>query len=300
MTKRIRFAGYQPERSVHTRAARTLGAAVYGAFTVEITAQITSTGRAAADLLAMTECGEIDMCYFASSYLARRVPELGVLDLPFAGADRDAIWRRLDGDAGRMLADAMARRTDLRLLAFWDNGVRHISNGVRPIRHPRDCVGLSIRTLDNTFHQAVFAAMGLSPRFIDVKDLGRAVVEREIDAQENPLTNLVNFDLHKVHRFVSLTGHFCGIALLLANREFVEALTEREMSALREAVRAATLRQREMAAAEDEICLEALKRDGVVIEYAADIDLAAFSQAVHPVVEREQSKLPPAILDAWA
>lgn len=300
MTKRIRFAGYQPERSVHTRAARALGAAVDAAFSVEITAQITSTGRAAADLLAMTECGDIDMCYFASSYLAGRVPELGLLDLPFAGANRDAIWRRLDGDAGRLLAESMARRTDLRLLAFWDNGVRHISNGVRPIRHPRDCAGLSIRTLDNAFHQAVFAAMGFKPRFIDVKDLGRAVVAREIDAQENPLTNLVNFDLHKVHRFVSLTGHFCGIALLLANRGFVEGLGGSGTSVIDEAVRAATLRQRELAAAEDETCLEALMRDGVVIERAAEIDVAAFREAVGPVVAREQAKLPAAILRAWA
>ena len=36
--------------------------------------------------------------------------------------------------------------------------------------------------------------MGFSPVTIDVKDLVRAVETHEVDAQENPLTNTVNFD----------------------------------------------------------------------------------------------------------
>lgn len=297
---KLRFGGYQPERSVHTRAARALGAALGNCFDFELTAEITKAGRAAADLISMTESGELEMCYFASSYLAGRVPELGVLDLPFAGESRLAVWQRLEGEGGRLLADAMARRTGLRIVGFWDNGMRHISNGLRPIRHPRDCAGLSIRTLDNAFHQAVFAALGFSPRFIDVKDLGRAVLTREIDAQENPLTNLVNFDLHKTHRYVSLTGHFAGVALLLANGAFMDALDDARLARLTTPVAGATLQQREFAAQEDEICIAALRADGVHIDTSADIDIAAFKAAVRSAVEDETAKIPPDVIGAWA
>lgn len=296
---KLRFGGYQPERSVHTRAARVLGTALGGTFSFELTAEITKTGRAAADLISMTESGELEMCYFASSYLAGRVPELGILDLPFEGLGRDEIWQRLDGDAGRLLAEGVARQTGLALLGFWDNGVRHISNGVRPIRRPADCAGLSIRTLDNAFHQSVFAALGFAPRFIDVKDLGKAVESREIDAQENPLTNLVNFDLHKTHRFVSITGHFFGVALLLGKRSFVERSSQSERAALLAAVSEATRQQRTFAVQEDEICLKTLRDDGVTIESSETLDLGAFRAAVRPLMERERNKLAPSIVGAW-
>jgi C4-dicarboxylate-binding protein DctP len=303
MMKSLRFGGYQPERSVHTRAARALDAALRertgGAVHLDITAQITTTGRLASDMLTMTESGELDLCYFASSYLAGRIPALGVLDLPFEGADRAAIWRRLDGEAGRLLKAAVARVSGYELLAFWDNGVRHISNGVRAIRHPRDCAGLSIRTLDNTFHQAIFAALGFSPRFIDVKDLGEEVRKRTIDAQENPLTNLINFDIHKTHRFVSLTGQFFGIALVLGNKAALGRLDAAQRATLEHCLAHSTDIQRELAAAEDEVCLQLLQADGVDVVQGRQLDHAAFQACVADVVANETCHLDPALLAAW-
>ncbi len=299
----LRFGGYQPERSVHTRAARELGNALATRLgdrvAFELTPQITTLGHSAADLLALTESGALEMCYFASSYLAARVPELGILDQPFAGADRDALWQRLDGEVGARIKAAVAQRTGYRVLAFWDNGVRHISNAVRPIRHPRDCAGLWIRTLDNAFHQSVFAALGFRPRFLDVKDLGEAVRTKAIDAQENPLTNLVNFDLHKTHRFVSLTGHFHGIALVLGNAAAISRLDEPTRTALDEAITHATQEQRRLAAAEDDDCMRLLHQDGVEVTMPEAIDLAAFRAAVAGIVERANAELDPDLLAAW-
>lgn len=295
----LRFGGYQPERSVHTRAARALGTCLPADVQLDLTAQITTKGHAAADLLSLTEAGDLEMCYFASSYLAGRVPELSVLDLPFAGADRTALWQRLDGRAGDLIKAAVEARTGFTVLAFWDNGVRHISNGVRAIIHPRDCRGLFIRTLDSAFHQALFAALGFSPRFIDVKDLAEAVRTRSIDAQENPLTNLVNFDLHKTHRFVSLTGHFSGIALLLANRAAFGRMSPAERAGVGAAIAEATRLQRELAAREDEECLAILKADGVAVTMPEEIDRAAFAAAVAPVVLQERARLDQALLAEW-
>ena len=39
-------------------------------------------------------------------------------------------------------------------------GFRHITNRTRPIRAPRDCTGLRIRTLDSALHQEIFHALG--------------------------------------------------------------------------------------------------------------------------------------------
>ena len=303
MTGPIRFGGYQPERSVHTRAVRVLereiaaGMGAHAAF--EFTPAIMAKGHAAADLLTLTEGGQLEMCYFASSYLAERVPELSILDLPFQGSDRASIWRRLDGEAGARLKAAVAARTGFEVMAFWDNGIRHVSNAVRPIRTPADCQGLSIRTLDNRFHQAIFSALGFAPRFIDVKDLAESVRTRAIDAQENPLTNIINFEIEKTHRHVSLLGQFFGIALVLANAGFMRDQPPGDRRAIETAVGVATQNQRAFAAEEDAGCLAVLRQSGVAIVEAGDIDEAAFKAAVGDAVARETASIDPALLAAW-
>ena len=92
MTTVIKFAGYRDETSVHTRASRVLAAALErysdGTAKLSFVPDITAEGHRAADLIAMTEAGELDGCYFSTSYLTGRVPDLGVFDQHFAMPDR--------------------------------------------------------------------------------------------------------------------------------------------------------------------------------------------------------------------
>lgn len=275
----LHFAGYQPARSVHTRGLYALRESVarrFGnALGIKVTDSVVSLGRKAADLLSMVESGELDGCYFASSYLAARVPALGVFDQPFQGATREAVFGALDA----VLAQQVAAVTGYRVLGWWDNGIRHISNAVRPIRTPADCVGLKLRTLDNARHQAAFRRCGFVPIFIDPADLARAVADGTVDAQENPLTNLLNFGVQAHHKHVCLTGHLLGIALLLVNRTRYDALAEPLRLALDEAARESEATQRAFAIAEDAACLRLLAEAGVAIIGTEDIDLQAFRAA---------------------
>jgi C4-dicarboxylate-binding protein DctP len=280
----LHFAGYQPARSVHTRGLHALRDAVArragDALTITVTDSIVGQGRKAADLLAMVERGELDGCYFASSYLTSRIPALGVFDEPFQAGSREACFAALDGEIGAALAAQVAAATAYRVLGFWDNGIRHISNGVRPIRTPADCAGLSLRTLDNAMHQDAFRHLGFSPVFIDVADLPGAVADGTVDAQENPLTNMVNFGLHSHHKHVSLTGHLLGIALLLVNRARFAALPMELRNVLDAAARDSEAAQRKQAVAEDADCLELLAKAGVAVIGPEAIDLAGFRASV--------------------
>ena len=295
----IRFGGYQGDASVHTRAMRRfaeeLARACGSDVDIRITQNVTTQGRRADDLFAMVETGELDLCYFASSYLVARVPALGVLDLPFA-ADRARTYARLDSELGARLADAVAANTGYRVLAWWDNGIRHVSNRLRPIRRPEDCRGIRLRTLDNAFHQRVFAALGFVPQYLDVKDLVPAAEAGRVDAQENPLTNLVNFNLHRFHRHASLTAHFHGIAPVLVNRAAFDAWPASVREAVRTALVAATAAQRGFATEDDTVCLAKLLDDGVTVVRPEEIDLAAFRAAVADVVEAETAALDPDLL----
>ncbi|HTI78834.1 MAG TPA: TRAP transporter substrate-binding protein [Acetobacteraceae bacterium] len=275
----LHFAGYQPARSVHTRGLSALRDSVTrragSILSIKVTDSVVSLGRKAADLLTMVESGELDGCYFASSYLAARVPALSVFDAPFQGGARETVFGALDPS----LADQVAGATGYRVIGWWDNGIRHISNAARPIRSPADCTGLRLRTLDNAQHQAAFRRCGFVPTFIDVADLARAVADGSVDAQENPLTNMVNFDIQNYHKHVSLTGHLLGIALLLVNRARYDALPTAARTALDEAARDSEAAQRSLAIAEDAECLRVLVEAGVAVLAPDEIDLSAFRAA---------------------
>ena len=280
---KLHFCGYQAGNSVHTQAMHGFADAIRQnpgtRVEVDVTDDITAAGRRADDLLAMTESGEIDGCYFSSSYLAARVPALGLLDRPFGFSSRAAVYEALAGPGGRQMAENVARQTGFHVLGFWDNGIRHISNARHPIRRPADCAGLRIRTLNNAEHQAFFRRLGFEPVFLDVKDLVKAAAEGTIDAQENPLTNILHFGLHRHHRFVSMTAHLFGVALLLVNRRRFEGWPDDVRDAVQNAAAAATATQRRRAAAEDDICARRLAAEGAEIIEACDLDRAAFQQA---------------------
>ena len=217
---KIELGGYQPPSSVHNRAAEIfgheLGARLGGGLNFHMDGnKVETDGIKAIDLLDLVESGELEMCYFASSYLADRVAELGIFDLPFVVESRAQAYAALDGELGRIISDRFLEHTGFRVLAFWDNGFRHFTNGVKAIRTPADCDGLSMRSMNSELHQQFFKALGMKPTFVDVRDLVAVAKSGEVDAQENPLTNTFKFGTNKYHRHITLTGHFFGMSLLL-------------------------------------------------------------------------------------
>ena len=280
MTITINIGGYQGDQSVHTRAVNVLCQAVErdagDAVKINFVQNIVSQGFKAADLLSKTESGELDGCYFSSSYLTQRIPELGLFDQHFVVPDRRHAYAVLDGALGKRLALELESRTGFTALGYWDNGLRHISSAQGPIRRPSDCQGLKIRTLSNEDHQRVFRALGFQPMSIDVRDLPQAVTSHKIDAQENPLTNIYNFGLHKTHKHITLTRHLLGVAIVLFNKEKVDSWPEDIQQVVKNAVIEATAAQRKFAEDDDTVCRKAIEADGCEIITLSDDERAEF------------------------
>ena len=205
----------------------------------------------------------------------------------------------LDGDFGDAMKDIVRSNSDYELLGFWDNGFRHLSNSVRPIRSPGDCAGLRIRTGDSKLHQDTFAALGFEPTFIDVADLAAAVERGDVDAQDNPLSNIFNFGIHRHHRFITLSGHFLGFVTVLCHRPTFESWGSETQQAVHRALARATEAQRGFAQAEDERVLSELsKTDNEVVELS-DAERRSFVDAVQPVIDAQLTSLDARLVDLY-
>lgn len=283
----VRMGGYQGPASVHNRAAHILGKELAertgGEITLDHTEDVTKIGRKSLDLFDMVEGDELEFCYFASSYLVHRVPNLAAFDLPFSVESREKMNELLENGLGDLIKTDVAEKTGFTVLGFWDNGFRHFTNRLRPIRAPEDCRGLSIRTMNSKIHQETFRALGFKPGFVDIKDFPASIRSGKFDAQENPLTNTVNFKIHETHPYLTMTGHFCGVSLVLANTERLEAWPREKREALDEAMKVATVAQGGFARDEDERCYPILAAAGVELIGPDGFDRPAFEQATAEV-----------------
>ncbi len=315
----VRLAGYQGEASILTAALRELArslevgqtegegegvgerkeASRAWAAPIHVEVDVTARGEMATSLFDSIECGQRQIGYMASSYLSARVPELGVLDLPFSVSDRAAAMAALDGRAGHMLRQAVTLHTGFEVLAFWDNGFRHISNALRPIRSPVDCRSLVIRTLNSAHYRALLEALGFTALSIDVKDLLQSVQTGRVQAQENPLTNLLSFGLWRHHPHLSLTGHLFGVLLLVCPRPWLHSLNAAQRAALDAAVASATQQQRLSAAQEDTRALSELKALGVAVLPPEALDRSALRAACAALCEAQIRALPEALVQAY-
>src|SRR6266545_479866 len=206
----IKFGGYQEPASIHNRAAARFGELLERQLGhrvgFELIGSILKLGRPSGDLVPMVERGELSFCYMSTVRFSRAAPQLQLLELPFIVTDRDNVFRTLDGEYGEGARQQVHEKTACRLLGYWDNGFRHLSNRVRPIRTPEDCRGIRIRTQMSDLHGEVFRALSFEPIASDVKEFVEQIGGERFQAQDNPLTNIYNFGVHNHHRYITLSG----------------------------------------------------------------------------------------------
>src|SRR5438128_12449475 len=208
----IRMGGYGPATTGFSRALKMIGDRLTAAFGDRLDGKyvwnIMELGYRAEDILWLVEHGLLTLGYQSSSYLTDRVPELGIVDLPFLFLRMQSARAAMDGALGDVLARKIEERVNFRVLGWFENGFRHISNRLREVRAPAHLAGQRIRVLPSKVQARTFELLGAVPMPMDLTQAIAMITAGTIDAQENPLSNTVTYGVHKFHRFHTLSNHF--------------------------------------------------------------------------------------------
>ena len=290
----VSLGGYQGSGSILSASLTSLeqslkACELFGPITTAL--DVTAQGETAGQLFQSVNLGTRQICYAASGYLTAYASDLAALDLPFTVKNREAALAALDHSAGQWLSDQLGQNSSFKVLGFWDNGFRHISNSVRSLRSPTDMQGLKIRTLDSAIYRESLNALGFTAVTTDVSELKQVLKSGEVQAQENPLTNYNNFKIYENHPYVSLTGHFFGVLLLVCNRQWFDSLSAKQQHAVDAAAAMATQQQRTLAAQQDSALLTELAQRGVQIISSSDLDMGAMRSVTAHIIERERQTL---------
>jgi TRAP-type C4-dicarboxylate transport system substrate-binding protein len=241
-------------------------------------------GYQGGDLLWMAEHGILTLSYQSTSYLADRVPELELADLPFLFESVEHARAAWDGKLGAYLTRKIEERIPgYRVLGYFENGYRHVSNKLHPVHTPADLKGMRVRLMPGTMHRKSFEALGAVPHSLDLKPGLEAIVAGTVDGQENPLANTVDYGAHKVHRYHTLTGHCYLSRGIYCNRAQFESWPQALQAAMQRAAREAILVQRELAVEEESIARKAIEAAGGEIVQLSAGERAAFARTVKPL-----------------
>tara|TARA_B110000503_G_C7081605_1_gene385412 strand:+ start:200 stop:1123 length:924 start_codon:yes stop_codon:yes gene_type:complete len=285
----IRLGGYGPETTAFSRALKFIGDRLEAEFSdrveVKYVFNIMDLGYRGEDILWLVESGLLTVGYQSSSYLTDRVPELGFVDLPFLFEANAQARSAIDGALGAYLTNKIEDKCNYRILGYFENGFRNISNRLRPVRMPEDLTGMKIRVLPSAVQARTFALLGAKPQRMDLTEAIAGVVDGSLDAQENPFANTVTYNVHKHHRYHTLSKHFYISRPIFAHRDSVDAWPEDLRYAMYDITREAIAFQRNLSEQEAQESYAAIEAEGGDIVHLSDAEREAFIAAVGPQID---------------
>ncbi len=285
----IRMGGYGPPTTSFSKSLKLIGDTLVAAFgdrvDVKYVWNIMDFGYRAEEILWLVEDGVLTLGYQSSSYLTDRVGELGFVDLPFLFERRDQARAAIDGALGRFLAAKIEQRVNYRVLGWFENGFRQISNRVRRVRVPADLKGMRIRVLPSEVQARTFELLGAVPVRCDLTEAIAGIKAGTLDAQENPFANTVTYGVHKFHHFHTVTNHFYISRPIFLHRPSFDAWPADVQNAMRAAVNRAVAWQRDLAIAEDRDARAAIEAAGCEITELTADEHAQFRAAVAPLLD---------------
>ncbi|HTX59533.1 MAG TPA: DctP family TRAP transporter solute-binding subunit [Verrucomicrobiae bacterium] len=254
--------GYPPSRAWEHVARR---AAELSQGRLQIELEIPFGGGSELELLLRVRSGELDMVSVTTFVAGALLPLAQLFDLPFAFDDTREAHAILDGPLGQHVLESFGS-FGVTGMAYFENGMRHFTNNLRPIERPADCKRMRIRIQDSVVYLALMHALGASPKVIPFPQLRKALADGDVDGQENPLPNIFGAGIYEVQRFLTLSAHAYNTQIVLANIERMQQLSTEDREILETVFREATESHRRIAAEEELHAISELRKRLLVAE----------------------------------
>jgi tripartite ATP-independent transporter DctP family solute receptor len=239
--------------------------------------------------------GTQEMMAHASAQVAGVVKEFGLLDFPYVITTEQQADALLDGPAGQALLETLTPK-GLIGLGYWENGFRHVTNSRRPITKVEDLEGLKFRVQPSPMFIETFKAYKTNPVTMSFSELYTALETGTVDAQENPLLNILTAKLNEVQKFTSLTGHMYGNGVILVSKRFWDRLSAAERKILQDAFVEARDYQRQESRRQAQQAIAELKTKGMQVNELAPAELDRMRKLAQPVKDKFIAGYDPAIV----
>jgi len=231
-----------------------------------------------------------------SKFASLGVKEFEVFDVPFLFADKAALNRVTNGAIGKRLFTKLESK-GFSGLAYWDNGFKIMSANV-PLRTPEDFLGLKMRIQSSAVIEAQMKALGAVPQKMAFSEVYQALQSGVVDGTENPPSNMYTQKMHEVQKHATLSNHgYLGYAVIV-NKKFWDGLPSDVRAGLDKAMAEATSYGNDIAQAENDTALAAMKTSGKTEFHDLSADeRAKWLAALKPVLDVAAERVGKTLLD---
>lgn len=223
--------------------------------------------------------GVQEMTWVTVGFFGSYEPILNVVESGYLFRDSAHSYKVFDGPFGDEIR-SLVEKHGVKLLGFYEAGMRHVTNSKRPVVTPADLNGLKIRTPQAKYHLNTLRLMGANPIAMPFSEVYTAVQQHVVDGQENPVSNIYTSKIYEVNKFISLTGHLHLTHMVLYSNRLFSRLSPEHQKILADAVKESQDIQRAAVRADDSRLLDVMKKAGAEVNEA---DRAAFRTAVLPL-----------------
>jgi tripartite ATP-independent transporter DctP family solute receptor len=240
--------------------------------------------------------GAIDVLITSTGPLGGFSPSINILDFPFLFRDFDHVDLVMDGPIGRKLLDDF-EKANIKALAFWENGFRHLTNSRVPVKKVEDGKGLKIRTMENRVHLAAWKMAGLNPTPMAWGEVFTALQQKVIDGQENPIAVFYSSKLWDAgQKNFSLTAHVYSPAPLLMSKKTFDVMPREDQDLFLKTALEVGKFQRKVNRDAEETRLQEIASKGVYV--IRDVDRESFKKAMSPIYDQFNDQFPKAEIEA--
>lgn len=245
--------------------------------------------------------GAVQIIAPATSKLASMFPRWLLLDLPYAFENIDEVHRAMDGPIGKKLMESLEKQ-GLLPLAFWDNGFKQLTNGVRPLVKPEDMRGLKFRVMINSsVLQEQFRMVGAYPVPTPFNDVYRYLQNYRVHGQENTISNIYSKKFYEVQPYMTVTNHGYMGYVVLVDKRYWESLPEDVRVVLEKTMAEVTEWEHQTAADLNDLYLKEIQSTGKVeITKLGPEERKVWENAFLPLYERMAGKIGKELIDELA
>ncbi|MBO9127910.1 MULTISPECIES: DctP family TRAP transporter solute-binding subunit [unclassified Rhizobium] len=236
------------------------------------------------------QAGTQDFMTTSPVTMAGQIPQVSILDLPFVFKSSEEYDKLMDGAVGAKFNELMAEKGWIGL-GFTNNGFRETTSKIKAITKWEDFQGLKIRAIQNPMYLELFKTLGANPTPLPVSEIYTALETGTVEAQENPLPQIVFMRLFEVQKFLSLTNHSLNSVVLLMGKPSWNKLNDDEKKLISDAAREVTLYKRDLVKTKTADWLKTVQEAGVAVNEITPEERQRFADKTKPVVEKFSAEL---------
>lgn len=234
------------------------------------------------DLIEGLIFGTVDMALVGTAVLGQFQPQISLFDLPFLFQDREHAYKSLD-TVGMKIGKELEPK-GIKLLGYMENGIRHLTNNIRPVKTPADMTDLKIRVMTNKIYIEMMKALGASPTPMAFGELYSAMQQGTVDGQENPSAHIWTKRFFEVQKYASKTAHAYAPEPVVISMITWSRLTPAQQKIIQDSADEAIAWQRQLSEKQDKEFWDKIKATGKI--EVIEVDRTAFIEATRPVYKQ--------------